>query len=61
MNNKAQAQKYQACSRCEHWGTVFSYKRLAHGMMCGYGQNHCECIFGNQYPSGFIPRKMRGQ
>ncbi len=58
--DKAETQKYEICSNCEHFGTVFSYKRIAHEMMCGYGQVHCrEPIFGSNRPTGFIPRKLK--
>lgn len=60
MDDKPQTQKYDLCWKCEHWGSVFSYKRIAHEMMCGVGQNNCEePIFGKQDPSGFIPRRLK--
>ena len=57
-DDKAETQKYDECSRCDRWGAVFSYKRIAHEMMCGYGQDSClKPSF--EKPSGFIPRKLK--
>ena len=56
--DKKEIQKYKICSTCIHWGTVFSYKRLSHEMMCGFGSCNCEePIFRKQFPSGFAMRK----
>jgi len=54
----AEVQKYEICNTCTHWGTVFSYKRISHEMMCGFGSKHCEePMFGKQHPSGYLKRK----
>jgi len=57
-DDKAEKQKYEVCSTCSHWGSVFSYKRIAHEMMCGFGSERCdEPVFGKQTPSGYLKRR----
>jgi len=57
-DDKAEIQKYPECSTCTHWGTVFSYRRIAHEMMCGFGSENCEePEFRKRYPTGYSKRK----
>ena len=56
-DDKAEIQKYRICNSCTHWGSVFSYKRIAHEMMCGFCCERCRNQRGKRYPSGYSKRK----
>ena len=58
MDDIEEHEKYPQCFKCGHWGSVFSYKRISHEMMCGFGQDNCQdAEFGRQNPSGFVKRR----
>ncbi len=51
--------KYNCCVTCDNFGSVFRYRTLRTEMVCGFGENNCNEVFGKPYPSGFVKKHKK--